>query len=212
MKETNNITAPHCTINNNGNHEGMAELESIRHEMQDLRSLIAGQQIVSERILRRAMDTDLSQERKDIRFSILMGVTGSVIAISLFPIIGIPWWFNLLTVAFMTIAILASLYTLRKHMHINMAADNLLTVAGKIIAYKKFGYNWLKFSIPFLIVWLALFFHTLSQHLQGEELQGILCGGIVGLVIGLVCGVMYLYKSHKRLNGILRQIEEMRGE
>ena len=45
-----------------------------------------------------------------------------------------------------------------------------------------------------------------------EEARGMMYGGAVGLVIGLAFGLSHLYKSRKRMNSILEQIEEMRKE
>ena len=51
--------------------EEMKELEALRSEMNELKEIIAGQQIVIEKLIRRAMDTNLSQEKKEVRFSII---------------------------------------------------------------------------------------------------------------------------------------------
>lgn len=212
MKEMNNAVTTACTPCCNGHQGDLGEMEAMRAEMKELKSLITKEQIVSERIIRRAMNADLSQERKDIRFSCIMGASGIVIAALLLPYLGIPMWFVALTVAFMLTAILASLYTMRKHMTINMTEDNLLDVARKIVAYRKYGNNWLKLSLPFLAVWLSLFFYTISRQADGEELTGLLYGGLAGLVIGVGLGLSHLHKSHKRLNGILSQIRELQAE
>lgn len=42
----------------------------------------------------------------------------------------------------------------------------------------------------------------IANRIQGNELTGMLYGGLVGITYG----VIYLYKSHKRMNGILNQI------
>ncbi|MGN0234518.1 MAG: hypothetical protein ACI4B5_08880 [Bacteroidaceae bacterium] len=192
--------------------EEMNELENLRSEMKELRKIIAGQQIVSERMMRRAMDTNISQERKNIRFSIIAAAGGLAISMFVLPNFNVPIWFCIFTVVFMLVAITASIYSLRKHMSINMTQDNLLGVAEKIISYKKFGNNWLKFSIPTLLVWLFFFFYSLSESYGGEELKGMVYGGMVGLVIGLTLGLTHLYKSRKRMDNILKQIEEIRNE
>ena len=188
--------------------EEMKDLEALRSEMNELKEIIAGQQIVSEKMMRRAMDTNLSQEKKEVRFSIIAAAGGLTLSMFILPWLNIPTWFSIFTAAFMIIAIIASIYSLRKHMSINMTQDNLLGVAEKIISYKKFGNNWLKFSIPTLIVWLFFFFYSLVNMLGVEEARGMMYGGAVGLVIGL----SHLYKSRKRMNSILEQIEEMRKE
>ena len=214
MNKMNNNNRANLNYENKMNEgmEEMKDLEALRSEMKELKEIIAGQQIVSEKMMRRAMDTNLSQEKKEVRFSIIAAAGGLTLSMFILPWLNIPTWFSIFTAAFMLIAIIASIYSLRKHMSINMTQDNLLGVAEKIISYKKFGNNWLKFSIPTLIVWLFFFFYSLVNMLGVEEARGMMYGGAVGLVIGLAFGLSHLYKSRKRMNSILEQIEEMRKE
>lgn len=86
------------------------------------------------------------------------------------------------------------------------------TVAEKIIKYKRFGNNWLKFSIPFLVLWVIGFFHYLSGNAYSDFTHGVIYGGIVGLAVGLTLGIINYRQSMKRLNGILKQIDEMKEE
>lgn len=50
------------------------------------------------------------------------------------------------------------------------------TVAEKIIKYKRFGNNWLKFSIPFLVLWVIGFFHYLSGNACSDFTHGVIYG------------------------------------
>lgn len=86
------------------------------------------------------------------------------------------------------------------------------TVAEKIIKYKRFGNNWLKFSIPFLVLWVIGFFHYLSGNACSDFTHGAIYGGILGLAVGLTLGIINYRQSMKRINGILKQIDEMKEE
>ena len=86
------------------------------------------------------------------------------------------------------------------------------TVAEKIIKYKRFGNNCLKFSIPFLVLWVIGFFHYLSGNACSDFTHGIIYSGIVGLAVGLTLGIINYRQSMKRINGILKQIDEMKKE
>lgn len=44
-----------------------------------------------------------------------------------------------------------------------------------------------------------------------EASIGFVCGAAIGVVIGLVVGLMHLRKSRRRMDGILRQIDELKG-
>ena len=212
MKNTTNKGANSINENHNNYVENMQEMEIMRSELKKLKSIIAGQQIINERMMRQAMGSGLSKERKEIRFSIIMAVSAMLVNIIVLPKVEIPIWFIISTNIFLIVAIFASVYSLRKYMHINIASDNLLNAAEKIIAYKKFTIDWLKFSIPVLLIWIFLFFYILSSMINGKEITGMFYGGLIGLVIGTACGLKQIYNSRKRMNTILNQIKELKEE
>lgn len=83
-------------------------------------------------------------------------------------------------------------------------ADNCIIVSANSI-------NWLKFGIPFIMLWLPGFMYYASRNMGAEEQNGFFCGAVVGAVIGGAIGVYYLINSRRRLNGILNQIEEIKS-
>lgn len=95
---------------------------------------------------------------------------------------------------------------------LNRKKKSRSTVPEKIIKYKRFGNNWLKFSIPFLVLWVIGFFHYLSGNACSDFTHGVIHGGIVGLAVGLTLGIINYRQSKKRINGILKQIDEMKEE
>lgn len=212
MEDITNKGGNSINENNNNYVENMQEMEIMRSELKKLKSIIAGQQIINERMMRQAMGSGLSKERKEIRFSIIMAVSAMLVNIIVLPKVEIPIWFIISTNIFLIVAILASVYSLRKYMHINIASDNLLNAAEKIIAYKKFTIDWLKFSIPVLLIWIFLFFYILSSMIGGKEMTGMFYGGLIGLVIATACGLKQIYNSRKRMNTILNQIKELKEE
>lgn len=187
------------------------ELEQMRQDMSELRALLSEQQIVNERVMRRAMKRDLGKERQmTVRYAVL-AVLLSPVYVYLMPAWGAPLWFAWLTAGFMLLAVVASIWSVRRLMGEDLLTGDLLIVASRIVDYKRFGNNWLKFSIPFLCVWVALFMYYIGGGMAPDFRSGALCGGIIGLVVGTVCGLIYLAQSRQRLNGVLRQIEELRG-
>ena len=186
------------------------ELQQMRDEMTALKSLLSEQQIVNDQLMRRAMATDLTKERKSIWRTVILAVLATPVYMFLLPRLGVPMWFVALTALFFLAAICASVYSVRCYMSQNVMTADLMTVASGIVAYKRFGNNWLKVSIPFLIIWLVCLFYYASQQMEGDKLTGFFWGGVVGGIIGGVCGVIYLWQSRKRLNKVLRQIDELK--
>ena len=186
------------------------EMEQMRSEMCELKSLLKEQEIVNEKLMRRAMNTSYSKERRNIRFSIIMAALAILLFCALHPHFGFPLWFFIITQLFFLFAMAASWFSLKRYASEDLLNGNLLTVAEKIVKYKRFGDNWLKFSVPFLVFWLTGFFHFATRGASPDFASGLVAGGLTGGVIATVIGIINYRQSQKRLNGILKQIDEMK--
>lgn len=187
-------------------------MEQMRHDMDELRQLLAGQQIVNKRLIRRAMNADMGREKRDIGISIALAVTAIPVYLYVLPRIGLPVWFTIVTTLFFMVCCGASVWSLRRLSGEDIITGNLLSVAERIVAYKRFGNRWLCGAIPFVALWLAGFVYYASAAMADDgEREGFFCGCAIGLVIGATLGVLHLYKSRRRLNGILRQIDELKN-
>lgn len=199
-----------CQMHENKN--SMEEMRKLRSEMKQLRSIIADQQIVNNRIIRRGINSDLSREKKDIIFSIIAGVFTIFSSLIIFPKLNIPIWFTIYTIIFMLIAIIASIYTIMKHMNTDTVEESMLCMAEKIVSYRKFQNNWYKFSIPMLGIWFCLFFYALSNCASGYRLREMILSTVLGIVIGSIIATIKICISKNRIKRMLSQIEEMKQE
>ena len=187
------------------------ELEQMRHDMDALRTLLSKQKIVNERLMRRAMKRDLGKERREVMGSVALVVIAVPLYVYLQPIIGVPLWFLGITIGFLLLAGALSVWSVYRLMTEDLLTGDLLEVARRIAEYKRFGNNWLRFSIPFLCVWLGGFFYYCLQDMGSDAGRGVVVGGAIGGMIGTVCGIIYLVQSRRRLNRVLQQIEEIRN-
>lgn len=187
------------------------EMEQMRSEMCELKSLLKEQEIVNEKLMRRAMSTSYGKERANIRFSITIAGLTIPLFCAMLPHLRFPVWFTAITILFFLSAMAASWFSLKRYASEDLLNGNLLAVAEKIVKYKRFGDNWLKFSVPFLILWLTGFFHFAARGASPDFAGGLVAGGLTGGVIATVMGVINYRQSAKRLNGILKQIDEMKG-
>lgn len=193
------------------NEKYIDELEQMRHDMNQLRSLLSEQQIVNERLMRRAMNKEISKERRSIFITIGCAIVGTSICYSMQPVWHLPLWFTLLTIAFFITCVVATVWSIRRLMKESLLTGDLLVVAKRINDYKRFSINWLKFGIPFVLFWLVGFVYYASEDMNQDMRFGFFCGAATGLVIGSVFGVWHLIDSHRRLNGMLKQIEEIKA-
>lgn len=187
------------------------ELEQMRQDMNELRTLLSEQKIVNERLMRRAMKRDLSKERREVIGCAALVVIAVPLYVYLQPIMGMPAWFLVITIVFLLLAGALSVWSVRRLMAEDLLTGDLLEVARRIAEYKRFGNNWLRFSIPFLCLWLGGFFYYYVQNMDANACRGPLVGGVIGGVIGTACGIIYLVQSRRRLNSVLQQIEELRN-
>lgn len=185
------------------------ELEQMRHDMSELRALLSEQQIVNERLVRRAMNSEMGKERRSMIFAVLCAVVAAPVYYVMMPVWGVPLWFTLVTVAFLLSAAAASVYSARSLMKESLLTGDLIVVAKRINSYKRFSVNWLKFSIPFLVLWLIGFIYYASRGMNQEMRMGFFFGSMAGAVIGGVLGSLRLMSSRRRLDRILKQIEEV---
>ena len=186
------------------------ELQQMHDEMNSLKSLLKEQQIVNEQLMRKAMAVDYNKEKKEMWWIMVLAVLMTPFYAWLFPQMGIPLWFTLFTCAFFAAAIIATYYSLRRYVSQNVMTADLLTVATNIAAYKRFGNNWLKCSLPILCIWIPTFFYYAGRQMNHDEFVGMVCGGIIGGLIGAATGGWRIYDSRRRLNNILHHIEELK--
>lgn len=192
--------------------KNMDEFEQMRQEMNELRTLLGEQQIVSERLMRRVMNTDMGKEKRDIVVTIIVAVIAIPTYMYFLPQYGLPMWFAVVTALYFIICCSASLWSLWRLSGENIITGNLVMVAERIVAYKRFGNRWLCFGVPMAALWLIGFVYYASAAMtDADERLGFMCGCCIGLAIGSTIGVLHLRKSRRRLNSILSQIEELRN-
>lgn len=189
----------------------LLELDEMRSQFNELKSIIKGQAIVNERMMRKAMKGDYGKVRRDLVLSIVFELLALPLQFFLLPYLGMPLWFTALTVAFLLTALAASVYSLRNYASDDLMTGNLTDVAAKIVGYKRFGIYWFFYAVPFLLLWLFFFFYYVTRGQVPEFIEGVVWGGVAGGVIGGGLGIANYVQNLRRMNRILRQIKEVKG-
>lgn len=190
----------------------LIELDEMRSRFGELKSMLKDQQIVNEKMARRAMKGDYNRVRKDLIFAIVLEVVAIPLQVVLLPLIGMPTWYLVFTVLFLLSALVASVYSLRRYASADMISGNLTEVALDIVKYKRFELKWFLYAIPLLLVWIFFFFYYLTRGYESELVRGSVWGGIIGVIIGFTFGFINYYQNLKRMNRLLRQIKEVKGD
>ena len=190
----------------------LIELDEMRSQFGELKSMLKDQQVVNEKMARRAMKGDYNRVRKDLIFAIVLEVVAIPLQVVLLPLIGMPTWYLVFTVLFLLSALVASVYSLRRYASADMISGNLTEVALDIVKYKRLELKWFLYAIPLLLVWIFFFFYYLTRGYESELVRGSVWGGIIGVIIGFTFGFINYYQNLKRMNRLLRQIKEVKGD
>ena len=86
----------------------LMEFDEMRSQFGELKSMLKDQQIVNEKMARRAMKGDYNRVRKDLIFAIVLEVVAIPLQVVLLPLIGMPTWYLVFTVLFLLSALVAS--------------------------------------------------------------------------------------------------------
>lgn len=190
--------------------DNLQELEEMRSQLHELKSMLKEQTIVNERMMRKAMKSKYNKVRNDIKFSIFFSFAAMPLLGVLLPSLGMPLWFTAVTLAFLLSALVASAFSLRRYASEDLMTGNLTSVAIRLIRYKRFGIYWFFYAIPFLILWIVFFFRYVTEGKESEYVDGVVFGGIVGGVIGGILGALNYIQNLRRMNNILREIKELK--
>ena len=187
------------------------ELQQMKEQLAILTQKLNKETIVNERLMRQTMKSKASWLRRK-------AIIESAITLIMLPyfiwvmpdLCGLSVELCIFTCCFMVLALGYNFYI---HTHFRpdkFAHGNLLEARKDTLMLKKFYANWLTFiGIPFIVVFFAWFIHDITQVIHGEELQGVLGGMAIGVVIGSIIGIYRYRKTQRTADEILAQIEEM---
>ena len=182
-------------------------IEQMKEQLSMLKSKLDKEMIVNDRLMRSIMNQKMkkiNRERWMISSIILLGIPYCTWCFMF--ILNMSLVFTIVTDIFMSIALVYT-YLMHKDVKKNeLMEGNLIEVSHKMIKIKRMQANWLKFSIPFVVVWLSWF---VIENLNGINAKYIIIGGSVGAVIGGIIGTMSYRRTRRMATEIIKQIEEL---
>ena len=187
------------------------EFEEMKAQLALLNKKLEQETIVNERLIRRSMKEKASSLRRKAIIESVVSAIGIPYFLWVMPeLLGLSTGFCLF-VCFMLALALGYNYYIHSHFRPDeFVYGDLIKARKDTLMLKRFYSNWLKFiGIPFIIVFIGWFAYEVSQHFQGEELQSILGGMTIGLVLGVIIGSYQYLKTQRMADDILTQIEEL---
>lgn len=172
--------------------ETIETLEELRADYQTLKESLAKQKIVSDRLMRQTMALKV----KNMRSTVNVGVTCAALVIllspSIFhynPAVNASWYFVAGTVVLMLLCIWLDWKFNHKVQNTDISSCNLLTFSKHVRELKSSYGNWLKWGIGFALIWFGwlsaeVWMNTENPKMAISMITGLLCGGVVGGLIG----------------------------
>ena len=185
-------------------------LREMQQQMQQLREKLNKEQIINERLLQKSCRQTVDR----LKFKSNLPIVFAIIAILCSPAylsFGISPWFLIFTCVLMLVSIVATILTNR---HIPQMDKDLVTATNELTRYKKIHAEWLKYSIPALIVWLdCLIWDFLrNQTISKVEFYGFIAGISTGLILGILLGLKIRRDQLNAADELISQIEELQKD
>ncbi len=194
--------------------EKYAGFEEMKMQLALLNEKLKKEEIVNERLMRRAM----KNKAWGIRRKIIVESVVTAIMIPYFiwvmpAMVGVSIEFCCFVVFFMLLALVYNGYIYMHFRPQDFFQGNLIEARKDTLKLKRLYAFWLKFiGIPFIVVFLSWFIYEMSRLYQGESLHSLLIGMLIGAVIGAVVGSFRYRKVQGMANEILEQIDDVSKE
>ena len=182
------------------------EFEEMRSQLELLKNKIAQEEIINDKLLRETMKFRLSSINKQVWIDIISAVIGIFLYLFFFPFL--PVWLLAFVVILMVADVTATVLVHRPVREKLIMNDDLKTVANKMRRLKKAYITIPCVELPILIVFVALFLKELVHYFGNVPSKVIICGGIMGALIGLAIVLVMFRRIIKNSDDIIKQIEE----
>lgn len=189
------------------------ELENMRQQLTTLKNKLNQQEIVNERLMRRSMRNEVNTITRNYNIIMILGIFMVPYFYWVFvKLAGFSMAFWIGSSIFMLICVGATFYNSHKISDPDMMSNSLLEARQKVASTKKFDADWQKFGIPTLILWYGWFMYECYQIQGGDIVNPFFWGGCVGGIIGAIAGYKYHFKTQRKYQDIIDQIEDLTAE
>ncbi len=186
-----------------------SEMEHMREQLNLLKGKLEKETIINERLLRKAMKEKVSSLNRDAIGVSAMALFGIPYCTVVFPtLINVSWWFIGVTDVFFIIALIYTYYSHKGIRAKELMDGNLIEVSRKMVRMRRMYATWLKFSIPFIIVWFAWFMYEILHKNTNDGIP-MAIGGVVGGIIGAFIGIRVYRRTRQRSLDVIMQIKEL---
>ena len=190
--------------------ENVFNLEEMRQQMTILKNKLEKQEIISDRMLRKAMKKNVVDINRRYLIIATVGLLMIPYGYWAFVMMGgmsIDFW---LVCSFgMVVSFCYTLWNGKDLRDKHLLETDILTARKKVARAKKRDHEWLKFGIPFGILFIIYFAYE-AYRLYGAEgewhmlIVGVICG-----LIGCAVGVKLHFSTQRKYQDIIDQIDDL---
>ena len=178
-------------------------------QLETLKKKLDEQQIVNDKLVRRAMSNKMSWIMKFLWTELFVLLPFAVLAFinlkSMVP--GMSWYPVIAILVFMLACIVIDLYVNYTSEN-DWKSENLISTGMKLVKMKRL--RWMQVAINLPIVFIL--FVWLFYDLEFEGKDAMVCGSVVGGVIGMVIGIGVLIRMNRTNDELICQIRELKEE
>lgn len=187
------------------------ELEEMRRQMAILKEKLDKQEIINDQLMRKAIGKKLRRLRNTRWRQVLITLAALVYMPILCYHLQIDLWFIIVTVLFFISGGIYDIYYTNGLNDGDLQNKRLLELKEKVIRIKRMNTRWLWFGIPFVVVWLCMFFWLVCHKsaVPSEQAHGMVIGGLIGGGIGAVIGTTVYRRQQRNADELIDDIEEL---
>ncbi len=181
------------------------QLDEMRQQMAILRNKLDSQALLNEKLMRRAMADRFSYVDRQKIMAIVWNLVAIPFVYYVFSVVvQLSWQIIAFTMFFQVLAVVWVVWTYKIVRSRYLLSDNLKEVYERIQLQKKRDRQWKFIAYPFIVVFFAWVLIELFQKTGGLAMS---VAGAVGCLVGLICGLIMMYRYNKTLKETESQIQ-----
>lgn len=187
------------------------ELDEMKQQLRKLQERLNEQVEINDKQLRKALGQNISSLRSHDMVSVAFCFVVAFLLPFLVMAQGVSYTFVVATFVFLLANAICSVFL--KLSNFPKDAD-LVTLASKVVKYKKYQRNYIFIGVPCAVVWGIFYFFELMGNLDFASTVTYVGFGIamtIGAIVGFLIGYFRFYRpSMKKADRILSNIEDIK--
>ncbi len=188
--------------------ENNIELQEMREQLASFKQQLAGQKIINDRLMRKAMAEKASRLKRERTTTLVFGIVAIFVSVPIFYMLGFPNYFLAYSAAMVIFSMAMTVIYHSKVDKADFMNGDLKSAAIEVKKLRNRYSQWLWIAAPLILGFIALFYHS-SLHLDAnrEFIRNMMTGGIIGGVIGAIIGICMNRKTVRLCDELIADLD-----